>query len=699
MPSITGWTRLEPQVRSDDMTDALEARVHDPAWFLGRQWQVGEFQGSDNGSPISVRMDATTSTLTRYLPGPLGADSTGDAYDGRTPLETTVEHEPVATATDENLRLAAEAGIRFLSSLAAESESAHDALRASVVDEFALDPSFLFAADLLDVDALAARLSARTDPVSAFIGDSVTDGTRVLLDAHSPGDTGAALRNALVDDLNGLIGTGELYDETRFAGVSLPGDVDELLDRAGDTGLPAHARSELDRRLLAAAYPDSIRAEGDRDPASVRFLRVVGHRVPDGTRLYAALRPTVPADPADDVGLPDSLDVPDEHADAVVGAARAWLGWYEGFFSEPGDGPATWRTSQLEYEFSVAAPTEDGELVLESAEYAGGRLDWYAFSAREDASIGADEDATTADEGPLSTTSATVLPSPVEYRGMPAPRFWEVEERGVRFGSLSAEPSDLPHLLLAEFGLVYGNNWFVVPFELPVGSVSRLTNLSVTDTFGVDRDLSHVGEGSGATDWRLFDLSAPDGTTRRDLFVPPVLVDGAESDPIEEVRFIRDETANMAWGIERTVVGLGGLPVDRAETDHRAAETPDRPVQGAAPRYRLATSVPAHWIPLVAVSDESDRRNRAIRLRRGAVLSTEAGELATSLGRVLESDAEFVVDEEAVPRAGVRLTRTYQYTRGMDGESYLWIGREKRPGRGEGSSGLSFDEIEEGTAD
>ena len=51
MPSITSWVRLEPGARSDDESVGLEARIHDPLWLLGRQWQLGEFHGSDGGSP------------------------------------------------------------------------------------------------------------------------------------------------------------------------------------------------------------------------------------------------------------------------------------------------------------------------------------------------------------------------------------------------------------------------------------------------------------------------------------------------------------------------------------------------------------------------------------------------------------------------------------------------------------------------
>ena len=49
--------------------------------------------------------------------------------------------------------------------------------------------------------------------------------------------------------------------------------------------------------------------------------------------------------------------------------------------------------------------------------------------------------------------------------------------------------------------------------------------------------------------------------------------------------------------------------------------------------------------------------------------------------------------EEEIPREGVRVTRSYQLARWQDGSTYLWIGRRKEVGRGEGSSGLRFDTL------
>jgi len=52
------------------------------------------------------------------------------------------------------------------------------------------------------------------------------------------------------------------------------------------------------------------------------------------------------------------------------------------------------------------------------------------------------------------------------------------------------------------------------------------------------------------------------------------------------------------------------------------------------------------------------------------------------------------VHEEEVPRAGVIITRQFQQARGPNGEVFTWMGRRKETGRGEGASGLVFDQIE-----
>jgi hypothetical protein len=46
-----------------------------------------------------------------------------------------------------------------------------------------------------------------------------------------------------------------------------------------------------------------------------------------------------------------------------------------------------------------------------------------------------------------------------------------------------------------------------------------------------------------------------------------------------------------------------------------------------------------------------------------------------------------------VPRAGTRALQAYERTRWTDGSVTVWLRVRRQTGRGEGSSGLAFDEI------
>ncbi len=48
-----------------------------------------------------------------------------------------------------------------------------------------------------------------------------------------------------------------------------------------------------------------------------------------------------------------------------------------------------------------------------------------------------------------------------------------------------------------------------------------------------------------------------------------------------------------------------------------------------------------------------------------------------------------------MPRAGRSVDRAFKRARWIDGTTFLWIGRRSTTGRGEGSSGLVFDQVVE----
>jgi hypothetical protein len=69
---------------------------------------------------------------------------------------------------------------------------------------------------------------------------------------------------------------------------------------------------------------------------------------------------------------------------------------------------------------------------------------------------------------------------------------------------------------------------------------------------------------------------------------------------------------------------------------------------------------------------------------RGAILRSGLDE---------DQPQPYFMHEEEVSKAGIEVTRTYQRVRWWDGQIYIWLGRRKKTGRGQGSSGLEFDRI------
>jgi hypothetical protein len=419
------------------------------------------------------------------------------------------------------------------------------------------------------------------------------------------------------------------------------------------------------------------------DMMTDHFIELMSERVPDGAALYrdtgGAANGTLPEQPA----------IEPADRDAVLRAIVAWRAWYDGLYPAPAPEDA-WVSQRLEHEFalgaaSTASPT--GEAVLTVAEYWGGHLDWPSFDIELDPQRSLQSAAERLPAPPA------VLPTPVRFRGMPAPRFWQFEDAHVNFGGIEAGPEDLAHLLLIEFALVYGNDFFVIPIDLDVGTLCRTNHLWVTDTFNDrTRILSSSRSDGEEGAWRMYGLSRDRrsrGTTRvPDLyFLPPVLGPSLHGAAIEDVLFLRDEMANLVWAVERIVEGPGGRPLNRAEA-YQASRPEPPAATSATPQYRLVTQVPEYWFPLLPVRIEGSDRQ--------VVFQRHLYDGPTPWGRIIDAGGppSLTINEEEVPRAGARVTRAWQYARWSDGSTHLWVGRRKQVGRGEGSSGLRFDTLE-----
>jgi hypothetical protein len=155
--------------------------------------------------------------------------------------------------------------------------------------------------------------------------------------------------------------------------------------------------------------------------------------------------------------------------------------------------------------------------------------------------------------------------------------------------------------------------------------------------------------------------------------------------------------ANMVWGVERRVQGLSGAAYDRADEASRraASQRLDGAAVAAELVYRLATDVPAHWLPYVPVPAAGHSPTHpVVELQRRAMLRTEfdgSRKRMRPQGQLLAQGDR--LEEEEVPREGVVVERAFQYARWFDGRALVWVGRRKAAGRGEGASGLRFDTV------
>jgi hypothetical protein len=480
------------------------------------------------------------------------------------------------------------------------------------------------------------------------------------------------------------------------------------------------------QRLLAAnrlsQYRDAILAQfrlaplassPSLDLETQRFVSVVSNRVIDGDLLARVLK-AIRAGASAVSALPGPArtaaqwwqswrpTLPAADTTSLDACVSAFVNWFDAVFLEPdpAQGASTWQPQRFEYAAAVAAPSRDGEVVLTLSGYAQGHLDWHSFDALAGGSLGSVRGDLLPDEQQREAITRTVIPTPVHFPGMPASRYWEFEDARVDFGSIAAGAQQLAHLLLVEFALIGGDDWFIIPVDAPVGTLCRTRWVVVTDTFGERtlipsaRAVDQLG-GQTQLPWDMFRVSldprrVPGGqrTAPDALLLPATLGVSLDGPPLEEVTLLRDELANMAWAVEQRVENGVGQPLDRAAQWHQAdhAEAPT-PVDGAAFSYRLATTVPDYWLPLVAV--RSDPSQSATRLQRGG----------TPQGRMLTADGQagtgvLQVFTEEVPREGARLRRAFQYARWIDGRTFLWSARQKDAGRGEASSGLRFDVLE-----
>jgi hypothetical protein len=462
----------------------------------------------------------------------------------------------------------------------------------------------------------------------------------------------------------------------------------------------------LERRLTAAGLPSSVvqalrqaypvpsaaslNPAQARDTALTRFLKVCAGRATHGLAALAAIEAAAPALPGD-LTLPPGTDPV-----VVTRVLDEFTSWVHATLGPIGrTDPAAWTPDHLEYALRASGPTPDGSrLMLDAHPGVHGEFDWYAFD--ETSRVAPD---TTSE--PAQRESFSMLPAPVRFSGMPDPRWWNFEDARFNWSDVDADRRDLARLLVIDFMLVQGTDWFLIPLGHAVGSLVLVEQLLIRDVFGgytvAGRAASEPVDGQRR--WSMYSTAAPTGHGVAEYFMLPpsslrATVDGPD---VEEVRFVRDEQANLVWAVETTTEDGTGRPSSgRERATDTPAGAPDPQSTDAPLRYRLQTTVPVNWIPFVPVQINAERREVA--LRRAAMQRYVDGELIAVQphGRVLSptgvtNPEVYLVREEEVSRNGTRILRGAHRTRWVDGSTHLWTARRRRAGMGEAASGLRYD--------
>lgn len=427
----------------------------------------------------------------------------------------------------------------------------------------------------------------------------------------------------------------------------------------------------VDDGTFRTAFPIAAEVSDPLDPAEGPLRRACAGRSIDGVAAYQAIKAAAPSLPT-----------------APATTLQAFVDWIEATLGPVGDvlDAASWQPARLGYAGTVSATTAIGTAALAVTPGDDGLVEWSGY------------DLVSTTRGEVApTTSRAIIPAHVRFKGMPNARFWDFEDAMLDFGDIKPDKRDLARLALMDFMLVHSNDWFMLPIDLPIGATYQLDSLVVVDVFGVETHVERADRGSlGAETWTMFSTSVQGANTTADWFLlPPSAGAVLQVGPVlEDVRFARDETANMVWAIETTLENAAGEPWPQHERD--AAIEPSHAAP-AALTYQLESAVPSYWVPFVPL--QVNAATGAVALARAEALDRQ-GNAISARGRVLLpsslSGTTYRLPEEEVPRNGVRVQRLAARSRWTDGSTRLWQARRIQPGTGETQSALRFDQARSG---
>ena len=474
---------------------------------------------------------------------------------------------------------------------------------------------------------------------------------------------------------------------------------DYLRDEAGAGADALLARFFALPEFVVAKLPDPPQLE-PIDPETLRFLAVCAGRTLNGYALFL-LGEGIAAGSA---SVPGNITDPNEVLQVEAALARLVERVRLVFGAVGTSDPSTWQPERLEYALEVVGidPSGAGHVTHDAHPDSDGEYEWFSFDATA-------RDAAAPEAAP-EPHDFSMIPTRVHFDGMPATRFWNFEENTLALPSIEASgKDDLLKLLVTDFMLVHANDWYTLPFAQPVGTLARTKHIIVFDVFGkktVVKRADAEATAPGADRWTMFSISDTSGPLEglTDYFVlPPSAGEAMQlGSVLEDVRFGRDETANMAFAIENltpSAIGEARSGRERNAQIDAARELPPAPGSNDFPlRYSVESEIPANWVPLLPMRvAPPGNSNPAIVLQVGRALKATGGdepEPVPPLSKILNPSVtgEYRIREEEIPRSGLRVERVVYRARWIDGSTHVWVQRRRRIGAGESQSGLQFDQ-------
>ena len=488
----------------------------------------------------------------------------------------------------------------------------------------------------------------------------------------------------------------------------------------------------------------------EKNEALNKFLRFYATRSFDGKKFYDALKESVNPVVTEIVN-----SIPNGNADSSIKKnfkkkVEDYKKWFKNKFlpclnDSGNESKDCWNTSKLGYETEVA----QRENCYVAEDYDSGKLSWYSFDKK-----GADD---------LSIENSEIkmlsyIPTPANIPGAPSSRLWEFEDRRVNMGNGNNDFNFIGTVAMMQYVTMYSNDWMITPLETETGTVLDVDGIVIKDSFGdrhyINKSAQKLDElqfkseyqkthGKCTEDklneafrnliytdrWDMFGCSYDDAyatrnfTTSRGLFFPPTVLRCEESKPIEEVQFLRDEMANMVWGVETTLNNKCGGSMDGKtlsdsvlsvvdETNLAEAGSKEPITKDEAAEYSLLIQnrVPMNWIPFLPEQMIGNCREIAFRRATMPIFYNDGDKNvykkvrpSTSLLAIKKekrdgNDVEkyvvpLYINEEELASCGVKVVKTAQRTRWFLGKSFNWVGNREIISEYQANSGLMFDEL------